>query len=139
MAKPRRALKVRLPMYAYPRNAWRRKIHEAVSLALGKAAVQYTAKDRIDLSIRLYFEGAKLKIVDIDNRVKDVFDALQGHVGGTGKKVRALHPLIPNDCQIYRVTAEKCLPPKQSHGHGHLVIRNYRDRFQGRRQRTPPR
>jgi hypothetical protein len=32
------------------------------------------------------------------------------------KKRRLLKPIIPNDSQIYRVIAEKCLPPKQSHG-----------------------
>lgn len=126
MAKPRSMLKVRLPMYGYPRNAWRRKIHQAVSVALEKADIRYTAKDRFELTIRLYLEGTKLEVVDIDNRMKDVFDALQGHVGGRGKKVRALRALIPNDCQIFRVTAEKCRPPQQSHGFGHLAIRRYR-------------
>jgi hypothetical protein len=129
MSKTRRTVKVRLPMYASPRNAWRRKIHEVVSGTLEQAGIRYTAKDQFDLTIRLYLEDSKLKVVDIDNRVKDVFDALQGHVGGNGKKARALPPLIPNDCQIFRVTAEKSLPPKQSHGCGHLIIRRHRDRF----------
>lgn len=129
MSKPRRTVRVRLPMYAYQRNAWRRKIHKVVSDALEQAGIRYTAKDYIDLTICLYLEDSKLKVMDIDNRVKDVFDALQGHVGGNGKKVRALPALIPNDCQIYRVTAEKSLPPKQSHGYGHLIIRRHRDRF----------
>ena len=51
MAKPRRTPKIRLPMYAYPRNAWRRKIHQAVSAALEKADIRYTAKDRFELTI----------------------------------------------------------------------------------------
>jgi Holliday junction resolvase RusA-like endonuclease len=84
------------------------------------------AEDKLELIIRLYFDKTKLQFVDIDNRVKDIMDALQGHVGGTGKKQRLLKPIIPNDSQIYRVIAEKGLPPKQSHGLGHLVIRRYR-------------
>ena len=126
MAKPRRMLKVRLPMYAYPRNTWRRKILRAVSVALEKADIRYAAEDRFELTIRLYLERTKLKMVDIDNRMKDVFDALQGRVGGNGKETRALPALIPNDCQISRVRAEKSLPPKQSHGYGHLIIRRLR-------------
>lgn len=129
MSKPRGTVRVRLPMYAYPRNAWRRKIHGVVADALEHAGIRYTATDHIALTIRLFLEDTKLKVVDIDNRVKDVFDALQGHVGGNGKKARALPALIPNDCQIYRVTAEKSLPPKQSHGYGHLIIQRHRDRF----------
>lgn len=126
MVKLRRMVKVRLPMYSYPRTAWRRQIHAAVSVALEQTGIHYTTEDRLELDIRLYLEGTKLKMVDVDNRVKDVCDALQGHVGGNGKKGRALPALIPNDCQIYRVTAEKSPPPKQSHGQGHLIIRGYR-------------
>jgi hypothetical protein len=65
--------------------------------------------------------------VDVDNRLKDFLDALQGHVGGGGKKQRMVRPLIPNDNQIFRVIAEKCLPPKQRrHGRGHLTIRKHK-------------
>jgi len=126
MAKSLMKLKVRLPMYGYPRNAWRREIHRVVAEELKSKRVHYKRDDMFDITVRLYFEKAKLEQVDIDNRVKDVFDALQGHVGGRGKKQRALKPIIQNDSQIFRVTAEKCLPPGQSHGFGHLTIRRYR-------------
>ena len=62
---------------------------------------------------------------DIDNRLKDIMDALQGHIGGTGKKRRALPALMPNDSQIFRATIEKQRPPDQSRGLGHVTIRNY--------------
>lgn len=88
--------------------------------------VSYTADDKLEVEVRLYFDDTKLRFVDIDNRLKDIMDALQGHVGGSGKKQRLLEPIIPNDRQIYRVIAEKGLPPKQSHGLGHLIIRKYR-------------
>lgn len=68
MANARNLLKVWLPMYGYPRNAWRRKTHQAVSVAPKKAGVRYTADDRFALTIRLYLEGSKLERVDIDNR-----------------------------------------------------------------------
>ena len=88
--------------------------------------VRYGDEDKLELIVRLYFDETKLSSIDIDNRLKDIMDALQGHVGGTGKKQRLLKPIIPNDSQIYRVKAEKSLPPSQSHGLGHLIIRKYK-------------
>jgi Holliday junction resolvase RusA-like endonuclease len=98
-----------------------------VTQALQKAAIAYTRDDRFEIALRLYLPESKLQLVDIDNRLKDVLDALQGHVGGAGKKQRMLRPLIHNDSQIFRVIAEKSAPPRQSrHGRGHLVIRKYK-------------
>ena len=62
---------------------------------------------------------------DVDNRLKDIMDALQGRAGGP-KNRKPLIPTITNDNQIYRVIIEKLAPPKQSHGLGHLTIRKYR-------------
>jgi hypothetical protein len=126
LSKRQIKLLVRLPEYKYPRNAWRVAIHKAVEEKMKETDIHYTAEDKLELTIRLYFDKTKLQFVDIDNRLKDIMDALQGHVGGTGKKQRALKPIIPNDSQIYRVVAEKGLPPQQSHGLGHLIIRKYR-------------
>lgn len=67
-----------------------------------------------------------LSFHDVDNRLKDIMDALQGRAGGS-KKIRRWTPIIPNDKQIYRVTIEKALPPKQSKGLGHLVIIRHKD------------
>jgi len=47
--------------------------------------VRYTTEDKLELVIRLYFDKTKLPLMDIDNRLKDIMDALQGHVGGMGK------------------------------------------------------
>jgi Holliday junction resolvase RusA-like endonuclease len=127
LSKRQLKLLVRLPEYQYPRNAWRIAIHKAVTKKLKETNVSYTTDDKLELIIRLYFDKTKLSFVDIDNRVKDIMDALQGHVGGAGKKQPLLKPIIPNDSQIYRIIAEKSLPPKQSHGLGHLIIRKYRE------------
>jgi len=67
-----------------------------------------------------------LSFHDVDNRLKDIMDALQGRAGGS-KKIRRWAPIIPNDKQICRVTIEKALPPKQSKGLGHLVIIRLKD------------
>jgi hypothetical protein len=52
-------------------------------------------------------------------------DALQGRVGGP-KSRRQLGPIIPNDHQVFKVTIEKMLPPAQSHGMGHMIIKKYK-------------
>jgi Holliday junction resolvase RusA-like endonuclease len=127
MAKPQMKLKVRLPVYHRPRNQWRREIHRVVAQELRRVGIRYTGSDRFEVAIRLYFAASKLKLIDIDNRVKDILDALQGHVGGASKKRRMVKALIPNENQIFRIIAEKSLPPWQSdHGRGHLMIRRYR-------------
>jgi len=127
MAKPLVKLKVRIPEYRRPRTAWRREIHRVVAEVLQQRRIRYSDRDRFEIVLRLYLSKSKLRLVDIDNRLKDVLDALQGHVGGAGRKHRMLKPLIPNDNQIFRVIAEKALPPKQSkHGRGHLTIRRYK-------------
>lgn len=127
MAKRKFKLRVRVPPYEYPRTAWRREIHRTVAGALSKAKVRYTRSDRFEVALRLYFDNHRLPLVDIDNRLKDVLDALQGQVGGAGKKHRTLRQIIQNDSQVFRAVVEKSLPPKQSqHGWGHLTITKYR-------------
>ncbi len=126
MAKRSLKLKVRLPKYQYPRNAWRREIRTAVREHMKGKNVRYTSKDKLEIHLRLYFEEPQLSMVDVDNRLKDVMDALHGQVGGAGKKRGRVKRIIPNDSQIYRVTVEKGPPPKQSHDLGHLTIRKYR-------------
>jgi len=88
--------------------------------------VRYTSKDRLEIYLRLYFREPDVSKIDVDNRLKDVMDALQGQIGGAGKKRRNTKRVIRNDSQIYRVTVEKGLPPKQSHDLGHLTIKKYK-------------
>ena len=76
----------------------------------------------MEVHVRLYLEHEAMLIHDVDNRLKDILDALQGRAGGSKKK-HILQAIIPNDKQVYRVTIEKAEPPKQSKGLGHLAIR----------------
>lgn len=71
-------------------------------------------------------DNAALFSHDVDNRLKDIMDALQGRAGGS-KKLRAYAPVIPNDKQVFRATIEKTLPLPQSMGLGHLIITRYKD------------
>lgn len=122
MPKQRKKLKFRLPKYSPPRNDWRKQIHLAASGARAKAGVRYAESDALSVTVHLYMVDADLAVNDVDNRMKDIFDALQGRVGGPKAK-RTLTPLIPNDKQIFRVEMEKSCPPKQSRGYGgHVII-----------------
>lgn len=78
------------------------------------------------MALVLYFDGVAIGFHDVDNRLKDILDALQGRMGGP-KAARRYQPLIPNDSQIFRVTITKKLPPPQSHGLGHVTIARHRE------------
>jgi hypothetical protein len=118
-------LKVRIPEYVAPRNSWREAIHRAVVEVQRQTSVRYEPDDRLEVELQLYFTDTRAaEIHDVDNRLKDCLDALQGRVGGTKSKARrALKPIVPNDRQIYRVVVQKCLAPRQARGRGHLIVR----------------
>jgi Holliday junction resolvase RusA-like endonuclease len=124
MVKDFKKIKVRLPHYQSPRNKWRKEIISRVDKALGKN-IKYTEKDRLELEVLFYFDDSKVSFMDVDNRLKDVMDALQGRLGGPKSKKKG-PAIIPNDRQIFKVTVEKRRSPKQIKGEGHLLIRKYR-------------
>lgn len=103
----------------------RRLIHAEALQACTNKSVCYSKTDKLKLDIILYLDEKQLSFHDLDNRLKDIMDALQGRAGGSKAK-KTLKEIIPNDKQIYRVTVEKKMPPKQSHGVGHLTIKKYR-------------
>lgn len=124
MAKRPLTLKFRIPPYKTPRNAWRREIYKAVEQARKEADVAYDAADHLQLDVLIYMDESELSFHDVDNRLKDIMDALQGRIGGSKGK-RDLPPIIPNDSQFFRVTVEKRLTVPQSLKMGHVVIRKY--------------
>jgi Holliday junction resolvase RusA-like endonuclease len=90
-----------------------------------KRGVSYTPDDQLAVNIVVYLEEARLRWHDVDNRLKDVLDALQGRLGGP-KSIRAYAALIPNDNQIHQVSVTKAVAPPQSHGLGHVTVTRYR-------------
>lgn len=125
MAKRGLKLSVRIPNFMKDSESWRRAIHAAVVEAQDRTHVRYSTTDKLDVEIRFHLRNPKLTILDLDNRLKDVFDALQGFIGEKGKR-RALRPIIPNDNQIYRLIAEKRLAPKMNRAAlSTIVIRRY--------------
>jgi Holliday junction resolvase RusA-like endonuclease len=114
-------LKVRLPPYRYPRHAWRRAIAKAVRQRMAGTAVEYLGTDQLEVDVCLYLGQSHLAMMDLDNRLKDVLDALQGRFGGP-KKEKAKSPAIRNDSQVWRAMVEKKGAPKQALNSGGWVI-----------------
>jgi Holliday junction resolvase RusA-like endonuclease len=126
MAKRPMKLTVKLPNFQTDSAAWRREMNAAVAAARAKTTIRYRSDDKLEVHIKFYLQDRKLAVLDIDNRLKDVLDALQGMLGDKGKK-KLLEPIIPNDNQIYRIVAEKRLAPKANRKSlSSLVIQRYR-------------
>jgi len=125
MAKSRKTISTMVPTYQKDRQQWRREIPDNVLSAALSAGVQYDRDDHLEVVILLYLKkGKRLLIHDVDNRLKDILDALQGKFRGS--KTFAKTPLIGNDNQIYRVLIEKQQPPKRyPFAGGRLLIRPY--------------
>lgn len=139
---PKRKMKLEIRLPEYPgrgradpnasskRVGWRMLIKKAARKALGVRPWPYTKADKLELDIRLYFDNDRhVGLHDVDNRLKDIMDALQGALGGTKAERQRSRRLIKNDRQIYKVRIEKLLAPKQSGGLGHLTIRKYKPRY----------
>ncbi len=119
-------VKFRIPNYIAPRTKWRRLIHAEAVAVCAKNGVCYSETEKLEIEVILYLNDNQLESHDIDNRLKDVMDALQGRLGGSKAK-KPHRPLIPNDRQVYRLVGVKKEPPKQSHGWGHVTIRKYKE------------
>jgi len=124
MAKRALVLSVRIPNFEKDARAWRKAIIKAIVEAKHGRDIEYSQDDKLDVEICLYLQNPKLTILDLDNRVKDILDALQGFVYDKGKG--GLTAIIPNDNQIYRLIVEKRLPPKANlESLSTIVIRKY--------------
>jgi len=125
MKRRLKAIKVRVPPYRPPRYEWRKLIHQTIVRELKNGDLTYLPSDRLEINVRLYLDKKSILHHDLDNRLKDILDALQGRAGGS-KKVHKPQTNNSNDNQVYKVSIEKVLPPPQSHGLGHLVIKRYK-------------
>jgi hypothetical protein len=117
MPKRRLNLDIRLPVYQADRVAWRKAIHtKAVEQRGLHPAVRPKKRDRFEVRIRLYLPNSG-EGHDVDNRLKDILDALQG-TWGHRKFAREANSILPNDRQIIKVVIEKSSPPKQARKSG---------------------
>ena len=126
MAKRRFSIVVQLPGYARPRNEWRRRVHAAVLEALARRGVGYHDADRLEIRLTLALDGRPLSVHAIDDRVKDVIDALGGRIAGPGSE-RRIAPIVEDD-QIARIVLEKAGVRRRGRTLGELAISRYRAR-----------
>jgi len=101
MAKVRQKLKFRLPEYVSPRNAWRKRICDSAMVAVKNRGVSYPEDAQLAVVVKLYLRGRALEIHDVDNRLKDILDALQGRMGGS----KAVRKFVPSSKMIGRFSA----------------------------------
>ncbi|MBI2324815.1 MAG: hypothetical protein HYY42_05580 [Chloroflexi bacterium] len=124
MAKRRFSIVVQLPAYARPRNEWRRRVHAAVLEELARRGVGYQDADRLELRLALALDGKPLSLHAIDERVKDVVDALGGRIAGP-RSHRRIAPIVGDD-QIARIVLERAA--RRGRVLGELAITRYRRR-----------
>jgi hypothetical protein len=129
MAKRRFSIVVELPAYARPRNEWRRRVHAAVLDELARRGVGYVDADRLELRLALALEGRPLSVHAIDERVKDVIDALGGRIAGP-RSLRRIAPIV-GDGQIARIVLEKAAVRRRVRTLGQLAVTRYRRRRAG--------
>ena len=126
MTKRRRKIECLLPTYQQDHQQWRKEILANVRDA--SAGVEYDSTDELEVVVLLYLNQRKqLGIHDVDNRLKDILDALQG-LFGSSRASDAEWRLIENDNQICRVLIEKQKIPKKfgddaDNAGGRLLIR----------------
>ena len=127
MAKRRFSISIALPGYARPRNEWRRRVHAAVLDAQTRRGVGYRDADRVEVRITLFLRERPLDLHEIDERVKDVIDALEGRIAGPRSR-RRIAPIIPSPDQIQRIVLEKAATRGRRGALGELAISRYRAR-----------
>jgi hypothetical protein len=111
---------MRLPVYQGNRLKWRPAIHE--ELLKASAGIDIREDDLLELIVTLYFDTTAVRWHNVDNRLKDIMDALQGRLGGP-KSSKPDRRIIPNDRQIYRVDIAKFVASQQSLGKNHLIVK----------------
>jgi hypothetical protein len=130
MARRRFTFSALLPSYAPPRNEWRRRIHAAVLEAQASRGVGYRETDRLEVRLDLFLGSRPLAMLDIEDRVNDVLDALGGHIAGPRSR-RRIAPIIPDADQIRRIVLEKSTRNLRGRPFGQLTLARYHRRRRG--------
>ena len=125
MAKRRFTISATLPAYAPPRNEWRRRVHAAVLEAQTFRGVGYRENDLLELRVSL-FGARELDIHEVDERTKDIVDALEGRIAGRGSR-RRIAPIVSSG-QLQRIILEKDTRTLRGRPLGLLTIARYRRR-----------
>ena len=123
MAKRRFTISATLPPYAPPRNEWRRRVHAAVLEAQTFRGVGYRESDLLELRVSIFLGQRLLDIHEIDERIKDIVDALEGRIAGRRSR-RRIAPIVSTG-QVRRVILEKDTRALRGRPYGILTIARY--------------
>src|SRR5574338_1476903 len=95
-------LECALPAYRTDRKKWRQEILACARAAVNARLKPWPVDGPFDVVLLLYFtKGKQHDKHDVDNRLKDVLDALQGAFFDKGKgKHRAADRIIKNDRRV---------------------------------------
>jgi len=77
--------------------------------------------------VELFLGSRPLAMLDIEERVNDVLDALGGYIAGP-RSVRRIAPIVPNADQIRRITLEKSTRVPRGRPLGQITLARYRRR-----------
>jgi hypothetical protein len=92
-----------------------------------RRGVGYRDSDQLEIRISLALGDRPLDIHEIDERVKDVIDALEGRIAGPRSR-RRIAPIVPSSDQIRRIVLEKEPRRARRRALGELAISRYRAR-----------
>jgi Holliday junction resolvase RusA-like endonuclease len=129
MVKTHQTIRTLLPTYLKDRQQWRRQILENVREAARRNGIHYLPDQLFEVEVLLYMTpGKRHDIHDVDNRLKDILDALQGRFRGNWGKE---HRIFANDNKVCRAIIEKRPTPKlfknkKENAGGRIVVRPYR-------------
>ena len=102
-------------------------MHAAVLEAQTSRGVGYHESDRLELRVVLFLASRALDIHEIDERIKDIVDALGGRIAGP-RSQRRIAPIVPLPDQIRQIILEKDTRSVRGRPLGQLTIARYRRR-----------
>lgn len=134
MSKSAKTIECSLPGYQTDRKEWRKEILSCARKVL-RAPNRWSPAGPFEVIALLYLtEGKQYDRHDVDNRLKDILDGLQGAFNDKVDGKRR-HPdrLIANDSSVCRVVVEKQYLPKKYKNRerypdppgGRLIVRPY--------------
>jgi hypothetical protein len=102
-------------------------VHGAVLEAQASRGVGYSEADRLEIRIELFLGHRPLAMLDIEERVNDVIDALGGYIAGP-RSTRRIAPIVPSADQIRRIVLEKSTRIPRGRPLGQITLARYRRR-----------
>jgi hypothetical protein len=101
-------------------------VHAAILEAQTTRGVGYRESDQLELRVSIFLPSRALDVHDIDERVKDIVDALEGRIAGRRSR-RRIAPIVTAG-QIRRVILERDERSLRGRPFAVLTVSRYRRR-----------